>query len=64
MNVHSVEKTNIQKEGSALLFGLRLLTTEEQQIAYALLEGMRLQKKLDAQRKGASAEAPEASNEE
>lgn len=41
----------IHDEGKAILFGLRLMTEEEQKIAYAMLEGMRLQQTLDAQRK-------------
>ncbi len=59
MTVQNVEKCNIQKEGKAILFGFRLLTEEEQRIAYAILEGMQLQKHLDAQRKEAGAESIE-----
>lgn len=43
--------TTIYEEGNAILFGIRLMTEEEQKIAYAMLEGMRLQQTLDAQRK-------------
>lgn len=56
-----MNKTNIQKEGSALLFGLRLMTEEEQKIAFAMLEGMRLQKSLDAQRQRPQRETQPAS---
>lgn len=50
MTAQGKENYNIQKEGKALLFGFRLLTEEEQRIVYAILEGMQLQKQLDAQR--------------
>lgn len=40
---------NDGNEGSAVLQFFRLLTSEEQRIAYAVLEGMRLQKALDSQ---------------
>ena len=46
-----MDETAIRKEGNAILFGLRLMSEEEQKIAYAMLEGMRLQQTLDAQRK-------------
>lgn len=36
-------------EGTSVLQILRLLSNEEQRIAYAILEGMRLQKTLDSQ---------------
>lgn len=45
-----MEDTAIRKEWNAILFGLRLMTEEEQKIAFAILEGMRLQKSLDAQK--------------
>lgn len=41
--------SNIKCEGSAILQFFRLLSNEEQRIAYAVLEGMRLQKDLDSQ---------------
>lgn len=34
-----MNETAIRKEGNALLFGLRLMTEEEQKIAFAMLEG-------------------------
>lgn len=37
------------QEGARILNFLRALGTEEQRIAYAVLEGMRLQKNLDSQ---------------
>ena len=40
---------NVRNEGCAILQFFRLLTDEEQRIAYAVLEGMRLQKALDSQ---------------
>lgn len=40
---------NVRNEGSAILQFFRLLTDEEQRIAYAVLEGMQLQKALDSQ---------------
>lgn len=40
---------NINSEGGAILQIFRLLNDEEQRIAYAILEGMRLQKSLDTQ---------------
>ena len=42
-----------KKEGAAVLRLFRLLSGEDQRIAYAVLEGMQLQQKLDAQRKEA-----------
>jgi len=47
----NITTSNIQDEGRALLFGLRLLNEDEQRIAYAVLEGMRLQKRLDSQQR-------------
>ncbi len=47
---------NVNGEGSAILQVFRLLTSEEQRIACAVLDGMRLQKQLDAQRKEAGTE--------
>lgn len=47
----TVKQEKIQKEGSALLFGMRLLSEEEQRVVFALLEGMKLQKQLDSQKK-------------
>lgn len=41
-----MDETAIRKEGNAILFGLRLMSEEEQKIAYAMLEGMRLQQTL------------------
>lgn len=38
-------------EGASVLQFFRLLTDEEQRIAYAILKGMRLQKGLDSQGK-------------
>lgn len=49
MNIQKNQTRNIQKEGEAVLFGFRLLSEEEQRIAYAILSGMQLQKKLDFQ---------------
>ena len=40
---------NIKCEGGAILQMFRVLSAEEQRIAYAILEGMRLQKALDSQ---------------
>lgn len=40
---------SINSEGGAILQIFRLLSDEEQRIAYAVLEGMRLQKDLDSQ---------------
>ena len=51
MSIKNQKTENFQKEGCALLFGFRLLSEEEQRIAYAVLEGMKLQKQLDSQRK-------------
>ncbi len=48
---------NIKAEGVRMLQFLRALGTEDQRIAYAILEGMQLQKQLDAQRKEAEAES-------
>lgn len=50
----TVKLESIQKEGSALLFGFRLLSEDEQRIAYAVLEGMRLQKQLDSKKANVS----------
>lgn len=47
---------NVKSEGGAILQIFRLLSAEEQRIAYAVLEGMRLQKDLDSQ----SRERPKA----
>ncbi len=41
---------DINGEGGAILQIFRLLTSEEQRIACAVLDGMQLQKQLDAQR--------------
>ena len=41
---------SINSEGGAILQIFRLLSDEEQRIAYAVLEGMRLQKDLDSQK--------------
>lgn len=49
MNIQKTQTRNIQKEGEAVLFGFRLLSEEEQRIAYAILSGMQLQKQLDFQ---------------
>ena len=40
---------NVQQEGETVLFSFRLLSEEEQRIAYAVLSGMQLQKQLDSQ---------------
>ncbi len=49
---------NVNGEGGAILQIFRLLSDEEQRIAYAVLNGMRLQKDLDSQTKtGASTRA-------
>lgn len=45
---------NANGEGGAILQIFRLLTDEEQRIAYAILEGMRLQKALDSQERPAA----------
>ena len=49
INCQSLE--NIKAEGVRMLQFLRALGTEDQRIAYAVLEGMQLQKQFDAQRK-------------
>lgn len=49
MNIQKTQTRDIQKEGEAVLFGFRLLSEEEQRIAYAILSGMQLQKQLDFQ---------------
>lgn len=49
MNIQKTQTRNFQKEGEAVLFGFRLLSEEEQRIAYAILSGMQLQKQLDFQ---------------
>lgn len=49
MNIQKNQTKNIQKEGEAVLFGFRLLSEDEQRIAYAVLSGMQLQKQLDFQ---------------
>lgn len=41
---------SINSESYTILQALRSLTNEEQRIAYAILEGMQLQKTLDGQR--------------
>lgn len=50
MTTHNVEARDFQQEGSAILLGFRLLSEDEQKIAYAILEGMRLQRNLDMAR--------------
>lgn len=45
-----MEESVRYQEGIRMLQFLRALGTEEQRIAYAILEGMRLQKDLDSQR--------------
>ncbi len=47
-SVYAIGK-DINGEGGAILQIFRLLSAEEQRIAYAILEGMRLQKDLDSQ---------------
>lgn len=47
-------------EGAAILQVFRLLTPEEQRIACAILDGMRLQKQLDTQRKKPNKTAEES----
>ncbi len=42
---------SVSGEGGVVLQIFRLLNDEEQRIAYAVLEGMRLQKALDSQHK-------------
>lgn len=41
---------DVKTEGARMLQFLRALGTEDQRIAYAVLEGMQLQRKLDQQR--------------
>ena len=50
MTTHHVEARDFQQEGSAILLSFRLLSEDEQKIAYAILEGMRLQRNLDMAR--------------
>lgn len=45
---------NVEGEGGAILQVFRLLSDEEQRIAYAILEGMRLQKDLASQNRPAA----------
>ena len=45
---------SINSEGGAILQIFRLLSDEEQRIAYAVLEGMRLQKDLNSQKRRTS----------
>lgn len=47
-NISKTANTKFQ-EGASVLRFFRLLTDEEQRIAYAILEGMQLQKALDSQ---------------
>lgn len=47
-------------EGAAILKVFRLLSPEEQRIACAILDGMRLQKQLDTQRKKSNKTAEES----
>lgn len=42
------------QEGARMLDFLRAIGTEDQRIAYAVLEGMRLQKDLDSQKQNQS----------
>lgn len=52
-------------EGARMLQFLRALGTEDQRIAYAVLEGMQLQRKLDQQRElnlPAKAQQPQIAN--
>mgnify|MGYP001073083518 FL=1 len=49
------------QEGAQVLAFLRMLGTEEQRIAYAVLEGMRLQKNLDSQSRVRKPEDPRPS---
>ena len=51
MEKNTIGIENIQNEGNALLYMLRMLGSEEQRIAYAVLEGMHLQKRIEEQRK-------------
>jgi len=48
-----IARKGINGEGEAILQTFRLLSYEEQRIAYAILEGMRLQKDLDSQKQNA-----------
>jgi len=50
LEVNRMNLTAIREEGNAILFSLRLMIEEDQKIAYAMLEGMRIQKALDAQK--------------
>lgn len=43
------DSQDVKTEGVRMLQFLRALGTEDQRIAYAVLEGMHLQKKLDGQ---------------
>ena len=58
----SVQDT--KTEGAKMLQFLRALGTEDQRIAYAVLEGMQLQQKLDEQRelKFPAKSQPQAAN--
>lgn len=51
-SIHDNQPTN--QEAAAILYALRLLNNEDQRIAYAILQGMSLQKRLDEQRNGDS----------
>lgn len=52
---------DVNGEGAAILQIFRLLTSEEQRIACAVLDGMQLQKRLDAQ---SANKEQEAANEQ
>ena len=45
----AIAPKEMYSEGARMLRFLRALGTEDQRIAYAVLEGMQLQKKLDTQ---------------
>lgn len=45
-----MNERTIYQEGARMLDFLRALGTEDQRIAYAILEGMRLQRDLDSQK--------------
>lgn len=49
-NTNYQNLANIKADGVRMLQFLRALGTEDQRIAYAVLEGMDLQRKLDIQR--------------
>lgn len=48
---HLKNDKRVRSEGGIMLQAFRVLSAEEQRIAFAVLEGMRLQQTLDAQRK-------------